>query len=700
MSNLSRDQRNLLARITLDARDIAERGAAKALEVLAVAEKEPLSHLNAGDRQLRVALRAQAVQLGDEKNRETGRFTKLSHLEEKIAYDQYHRMLFARFLAENDLLISPDHGISVSIEDCRDLAQESGVGDGWQIASAFAAKMLPQIFRDDDPAGQIRLAPEDRNQLQQLVLGMPREIFLADDSLGWVYQYWQAKRKEEINHSEKKIGADELAPVTQLFTEDYMVSFLLHNTLGAWWVAKRNTEGKSEGLPGIAFTYLKRSEDGLPVAGSFDGWPGTTKELRILDPCMGSGHFLAFALPILAAMRAAEESQPMKDAIAAVLGENIFGLEIDPRCTQIAAFNVALVAWKLGGYQILPAMNLACCGLGIHATEEQWRRLANGDEKLANGMSHLYKLFRQAPILGSLIDPRRLPVSEKAKGKATGDLLIAEYHDLQPLLEKALDREKIKQDFDLHEMGVVAQGLAKAAELMVGTFHLVTTNVPYLGSGKQNTILKEFCESQYPAAKADLATVFVKRSLQYCTSSGSIALVTPQNWLFLGTYKKLREELLRLDEWNIVTRLGPKGFQTPMWDFNIMLLCITRRTPQDDHQFMGMDVSAEKTPADKDFALQQSEVAKIRQKTQLSNPFAVINFSDFSKLKLLGSYARSLAGMDSGDSKAGYSILTLLRKQGITEAESMWFFMRMEKELCIDARGRVFETLSSGARGE
>ena len=101
--------------------------------------------------------------------------------------------------------------------------------------------------------------------------------------------------------------------------------------------------------PGYTWTYLRLNEDGSPSAGKFDGWPKTAKELKVLDPCMGSGHFLTFALPILARMRAAEEGLPLSDAIASVLDDNLFGLEIDPRCSQIGAFNLALTAWKLAG---------------------------------------------------------------------------------------------------------------------------------------------------------------------------------------------------------------------------------------------------------------------------------------------------------------------------------------------------------------
>ena len=113
--------------------------------------------------------------------------------------------------------------------------------------------MLPQIFRKDDPVLEIALPPETRSEMEDLLKGLPKPVFEADDSLGWVYQFWQADKKDEVNKSEVKIGADELPAVTQLFTEDYMVLFLLHNTLGAWWAGK-----VLAGNPGLADVGARR----------------------------------------------------------------------------------------------------------------------------------------------------------------------------------------------------------------------------------------------------------------------------------------------------------------------------------------------------------------------------------------------------------------------------------------------------------
>src|SRR5580704_12239647 len=121
---------------------------------------------------------------------------------------------------------------------------------------------------------------------------------------------------------------------------------------------------------------------------------------------MGSGHFLVFALPLLARLRMEEEELSAQAAVVAVLKNNNFGLELDERCTQIAAFNIALTAWKLARYQALPPLHLACSGLAPRGSEDDWIALAGKDDRVRRGMTRLYGLFKDAPVLGSLINPR------------------------------------------------------------------------------------------------------------------------------------------------------------------------------------------------------------------------------------------------------------------------------------------------------
>ena len=217
-----------------------------------------------------------------------------------------------------------------------------------------------------------------------------------------MYQFWRDK-KDEVNASERKIGGADLGPVTQLFTENYMVRFLLENSLGAWWAARYPNS------PLLAdWEFLRFDDDGAPAAGGFESWPSSVAEVTVMDPCCGSGHFLVEAFEMLWRMRAEEEGLDPVSAQDAVLRDNLFGLELDPRCVQIAMFALALTAWKAGGgWRDLPIPNVACSGIAVKAPISEWKALADGDERVENALVRLHMLFRDADTLGSLIDPRR-----------------------------------------------------------------------------------------------------------------------------------------------------------------------------------------------------------------------------------------------------------------------------------------------------
>jgi len=655
MPALASDLRKTLEATVVKAREKAESGARDALTALAVDASEPFASMSEEERKLRNRLRARGRQLGDQRDPQKGS-QSIERLVREMAYEHWHRMLFARFLAENQLLIEPSSGVSISLDECEELAAEEGT-DLWGLTAQFAQEMLPQIFRTDDPVLAARLPLEIRQQLQGLVAGLETETFTASDSLGWTYQFWQTKRKKEVNDSGVKIGADEISPVTQLFTEDYMVDFLLDNTLGAWHAGKvlaanpqlaatAQTEDdlrQAVALPACPWSYLRfvKSDDGpwAPAAGAFEGWPKTAAELKCLDPCMGSGHFVVAMFERLVALRLAEGEQMEAAAVAAVIEGNLFGLEIDPRCTQIAAFNLALAAWRRVGHCKLPAMNLACSGLAPNTREADWLAMAGQDSRFRNGMERLYRLFQKASALGSLINPRA----------AEGDLLVADFHELQPLIEQALAQET--QDDTRHELAVTARGLAKAAEILAGQFTLVATNVPYLGSGKQDEVLAKYCDEHHREARTDLATCFIDRSLSLSMKRGSIALVTPQSWLTQDKYDKCRKIYLQSTKWKIAAQLGPGAFRAITGEVVKPLLFVSEASlPAKQDVFLGIDVTSASGAGGKAAELVTRVSTPICQLEQISNPRCRVSFG-FGGLQVrLLDYAQYSNGIQTGDS--------------------------------------------------
>ncbi len=669
MPALESDLRRQLENVCVQARDLAEAAARSALQKRGVDVAEPFAHFGPKEKDLRNRLRARGRQAGDVRNAD--KTQSIDQLTQELAYEFWHRMLFARFLAENHLLMHPD-GVAVSLEECDELAPAANprAPNGFVLAARYASTMLPQIFRTDDVLLEIDFAPEHRLALERLLASLPSRVFTAADSLGWVYQFWQTKKKEEINKSGQKIDGRALPAVTQLFTEHYMVEFLLHNTIGAWWTAKEgvrprikhgsNTDKELEYLNGIdpcsirvqsvalpGFEYLRWRGDGVPAAGRFEGWPKTLAEFTMLDPCCGSGHFLVAAFRLLVPMRMHDEGLSARDACDAVLRQNLFGLELDPRCTQIAAFALALAAWTYPGpdgqplgHRPLPALNIACSGQGVVGTKEEWARFANGDGRFREGMGRLYDLFQKASTLGSLINPRTV----------TEDLFALGFDALRGTLERTLKKLGSQADPDRAAVGVAAQGIALAASLMSREFTLVATNVPYLARGKQADELRDYIAEVHLAAKADLATVFVERCLEYCASGGATGLVTPQNWSFLGSYKGLREWMLRQVTWNVVAKLGPAAFDDMnWWAANTMLSIHTAAEPMKGHELVGLDASAEKGAANKGRLLLGASIAIAAQSEQLLNPDARISLVQSGGVNLLCEIAKSHKGITTND---------------------------------------------------
>jgi len=638
MAVLTPQQRNTLESAVKQARKLSELGALNALKAMAVNYPEPFAHMSAEQRALRNSLRSKARLLGDELPANGAQ--RIDNLSYELAYETWHKMLFAKFLEANDLLIHTSSGVSVSMEDCEELAADEGYLDKWDAAANYASKMLPAIFRTDDSLMHITYATDERIKLEEIIDALETEIFKANDALGWVYQFWQSEAKAVINASGDKIDGAKLPAVTQLFTEPYMVHFLIDNTLGAWWVSR------NPGVtPPVKFEYLRLLEDGTPAAGNFEGWPNSTAEVTSLDPCMGSGHFVASLFPVFASLRMHEEGLSKEEATDRVIAENLHGLELDARCTQIAAFNLALTAWKFcGHYKEMPEMNLACSGIAPKGKVEDWVKLVSKeiDEymrlRLENGMRELYNHFQLAPELGSLIDPTTIKYN----------LETASFYELQPVLTKALENES---DTEQLVRGVMAAGIAKAGQLLTFKYSLIITNPPYLGLPKMDESLKNYCAKFFTNAKYDLSNVFLEKYFSQLIQGGTISFIMPQNWLFLKRYSKYRKDLLRKRTLNILAFLGPSAFKTIMWDFNVQaIICNNNITSNNIIYFI--DSSNQRNIDIVEGNLKTLPIIHVTQLSQLNNPDSTIGLGDFDNSRLLSEYSTSVQGLATSDNNA------------------------------------------------
>jgi len=423
--------------------------------------------------------------------------------------------------------------------------------------------------------------------------------------------------------------------------------------------------------------YLRTLEDGLPdpsgggaggggkvpAAGNFEGWPDHLTDFKLLDPSCGSGHFLVAAFLLLVPLRMADEGLSAMDAVDAVLAHNLHGLEIDPRCVEIAVFALALAAWRypdengnpLGVRPDMPAPRIACCGLKVSARPQDWEALVPDSQPnaalLRQELRLLHSVFAQAPLLGSLLNPS---LSIK------NDLATSSFETLQTLTEQALSSEQPAtlwgraQDLndDAWDLAISARGLLEAARLLDARYHLVVTNVPYLARGKQEQALKDYCEAHYPNAKNDLANVFLERCLELSVADcGVVQIVMPQNWLFLTSYKKQREDLLKRVRWELLVRLGEGGFDSSQAAGAFIILLTQTRTPPNNTSVMhGLEAGEPKSGREKAELLRIGEVICVNQNDQISNPDARIVLGDSETGMLLATYATSPNGMHGGDS--------------------------------------------------
>ncbi|MGS2719341.1 Eco57I restriction-modification methylase domain-containing protein [Paraglaciecola aestuariivivens] len=636
---LEKSLRSKLEKTVEKARDIVEVAVAEALTRLGVAEASAPGYLSETERKLRTRLRAHGRQLGDVLSKESGK-QETELLINEMAYEHWHRMLFARFLEQSDLLMY-EPGTHVTLDECFELAEEEeDCKDGWELAGRLAEKMLPQIFRADSPVFEVKLSINHVNDLEELIAALHLDTFQASDALGWCYQFWQNKKKKQVNDSGVKIGANELSAVTQLFTEPYMVSFLLDNALGAWWAKRRLTQDDLQtatseqelrelaAIPGVPLEYLRfvqdeESKTWSNAAGDFDKWPEDLSELKTLDPCCGSGHFLVAKFLMLVPIRMELEGLSAKQAIDKVISENIHGLELDQRCVELAAFALALEAWRYpdaGGYRNLPSLNIAC----VSQTAQLLREMNSEKVKVSNALMSFIDSTR---LLGSLSNPKTI-------------LSRADLEDFLPFVDEE----------NQTEYRALAKGLTKALSILMKKFEFVVTNVPYRTRNTLCPELVSYIDTNYPKSKNELANVFLDRCIELTAPNGYTQVVMPQNWLYLKGYIYQREELLKTTTWMNLARLGTRAFETITGEVvNVILLTLYKDSFRNNYNLSIIDANEGKGIAEKAKLLREDTVKNTNQNTYYENPDHIISIGNVNFSETLNSHSGCFQGLSSGD---------------------------------------------------
>jgi hypothetical protein len=260
-------------------------------------------------------------------------------------------------------------------------------------------------------------------------------------------------------------------------------------------------------------------------------------------------------------------------------------------------------------------------------------------------LRQLHASFSDAPLLGSLLDPAR---------SLKNDLATSSYQTLTGLLRKALATERpqdlLNEDEDRWELALSAQGLLDAARILDTRFHLVITNVPYLGRADQCEQLRLYIENHFPKAQGDLANVFLDRALELIHPSCSVQLVMPRAWMFLPTYQDHRVDLLEHTSFRLLAVLGPRAFETITGEVvNVCLATFSNTPPNEATSFTGVDADKLRTPAEKARELKAGDLLTLSQKSQLSHPGARISLEALESKDLLARSAIATEGLSTGD---------------------------------------------------
>ncbi len=659
---------------------------------------------------------------------QTERAAVRAEIMERAGYTWINRLLALRAMEARGLIedtLRPNAaygGLSEALYILRQTEPQRAAGPdgGWWAVLADAcfsqADSLPGLFDLDDPNAALRpslpallkcvtlvgggeTAGRGGNGGEAGVEGLD-EAFRDPDAIGWAYQFYQEESKartyEKLGSGGKVETRAEIAAVTQLFTEPYMVKWLLQNSLGRSY----HELYPDSHLPETWEYYIRRPED----KDQRSKLPGATclEELTFMDPCMGSGHFEREAFDMLAAMY--RERYPAMNATSIadrVLNDHLYGIDIDPRAAQLAALTLYLRAWELvqaerrskrlpgpGSYHS-PALNLATTPgpIPVGALERHLQRHPEDQvyEPLLRGV---FAALEQAHLLGSLLKPEEhldqaiAGFRKQTKGGQYG--LLDESDAANQLLEelgkhdpdelKRILLERVERGFaaeagERTDVGAALFGREAVEgvhllQLLGQKYAVVATNPPYMGSGNMGSVVKSYVETTYPEGKRDLYAAFILRCLSQASVDGQVALVTLQSYLSIKSYAAIREMLLRTVKFFSIASLGRHAFAEADPPGNPVLAVFNQSVPRHDSTFRGIRIGAP-MPAYEQALLLKDLVGTtqptlsqyINQEVFLSVPENVICFwlSDNS-LKLLAggprleSIAEPRAGLTTSDS--------------------------------------------------
>ena len=599
---------------------------------------------------------------------------------ERAAYTWINRLLAlrameSRGLIEETLRSNLDYeGISEALYILRADAPQrcTGADGGWwaviEDACRAQAAALPGLFDLDDPAAALRPSTPALLRCIEMVGAAPDGFtldaadaaFADPDAIGWAYQFYQEAAKARVyaklGRGGKAASRSDIAAATQLFTEPYMVQWLLQNSLGRSY----HEAYPDSRLPETWDYYIRQH----PAGQRAPEHPRALEALDLIDPCCGSGHFLREAFDMFVAMY--RERHPELSAariVERVLEQHLHGIDLDPRAAQLAALTLYLRAWEVmredagNAFALLAAsptahptslsINIAATPSGLSAGALQRHLKRNpGDRVMQPLLQGIFAALEQADILGSLLRPAE-HIDAAIKNLQQPHTMQMDFDSDDAALRRTMTMlarsdpaelkctllERVAQSFRSEAgagadvaaalFGREAAGGVRLLQLLDRNYAVVVTNPPYMGSGNMDMPLKKYVEQHYKPGKRDLYAAFILRCLELCRAEGRVAMITQQSWMFLRSFAELRAlpedklaaaakkgdypGLLRAATIESLAHLGPNAFEEISGEVvqNAMFV-LNNATPHPEDRIVAFRLVGLKSPAEKAGVLREA----------------------------------------------------------------------------------------------
>lgn len=579
----------LIADVSYDARliGITEDGIAKPLpqsfggtQFFDIGTAEPYSISGEAVRQ-----RDKLIEVIQQKEKDTDYKTAYQYVIEEVAYTWFNRLIAIRFMEVNDYL--PSH--------IRVLSSESGKLEPDLVTTPFDAELpftaeeeaqifqlkqdnkldevfrilflkqcnalneiLPALFEKTKNYTELLLSLSVIDQdgvVYHLIHDIPEDDFNIErggqvEIIGWLYQYYNTEPKAAAFAKNGKITKEEIPAVTQLFTPDWIVRYMVENSLGRLWVEGHPDCGLKENWKYYLEEAQQESEVQAKLAEIRKEYAALNPEdIKLIDPCMGSGHILVYAFDVLMQIyESAGYSQ--RDAAKSILEHNIYGLDIDDRAYQLAYFAVMMKARQYNR-RILNGENTC----HVYAIQESNSINRAHLKYFGAGMDDIEKNAAKMQLEGLL--------DTLTDAKEYGSILNVESYNWD-LLRRFVAAEDTAGQISMDSVGVedTAEQLNRLidiGETIARKYWVTVTNPPYAAISNLSPKVNDFVKANYPDSKVDLFAVFIERCGLMTRVSGYQAMITQHAWMFLASYENLRDKLLNKELINLA-HLGPHAF--------------------------------------------------------------------------------------------------------------------------------------------